>query len=303
MKSKKEILLALLLGVALPSLLLRIAGKQNQAHDQIDVHSVVIVNGDVTERMDIEEYLVGVLLAEMPADFEDEALKAQAIAARTFALHRTMHGSKHPDANVCTSAICCQGYISPDAHIESGGTSVCEQKMRDAVNATKGLALFYEGNIIEATYFSSSGGRTEDAKAVWGVSVPYLMSVESIEGDTAFIKETEKEEFCVALGIPPGEVYIERPTYTVGGGIERVCINGQTYSGMQLRQKLGLRSTRISFYVGKDTVQISTTGHGHRVGMSQYGADAMAAQGYNYEEILTHYYTGAAIRPFSVSEN
>ncbi len=301
MKGKKEILLAILLGAILPGMLLRLVGTQKQKG--VDSLSVTVLMGDVTERMDVEDYLVGVLLAEMPGNFEEEALKAQAVAARTFALYSKENGSKHQEADICISATCCQGYISPEDYILSGGDSAIAFKMREAVLATKGQVLIYENELIEATYFSSSGGRTEDAQAVWGVAVPYLQSVESEERDVSYTDQMKKDDFCMALSLPKGEVYIEAPVYTKGGGIAEVSINGKRFTGLQLRQNLGLRSTRISFYVGKENVQIVTNGHGHRVGMSQYGADAMAAGGSDYRQILTHYYSGITIQRYNPDEN
>lgn len=168
-------------------------------------------------------------------------------------------------------------------------------RMHDAVCATGEEVLLYDGSIIEATYFSSSGGRTEDAQAVWGSAVPYLKSVNSEEQDTTYTSEMDKRDFCTALGLQAGEVHIDEPKYTQGGGIAEVNINGEDFTGLELRRRLRLRSTQISFYVGKDKVQIVTNGYGHRVGMSQYGADAMAVVGNDYRQILTHYYSGVTI--------
>ena len=205
--------------------------------------------------------------------------------------------------SVCTSAACCQAYIHPEDYISGGGDESIVFKMYEAVMSTKGQALYYEDTLIEATYFSSTGGRTEDAKAVWGADVPYLQSVESGEEEKTYTDEINKKAFCTMLGLAKSEVYIEAPTYTKGEGIAEITINGKRFTGMQLRQKLGLRSTQISFYVGNETIQIITKGYGHRVGLSQYGADAMAVQGYNYKQILTHYYTGVTIACYTPDKN
>lgn len=301
MKSGKEVLLAITLGVLLPGLLLRLHVPQQKYG--MNPTSVAVITENGPELMDIEEYLVGVLLKEMPDNFEKEALKAQAVAARTFTLYNKENNVKHLNGDVCTSAACCQAYIRPEDYISGGGEESTVFKMYEAVMATKGQVLYYEDALIEATYFSSAGGRTEDAQAVWGTDVPYLQSVESDEEDRTHTHEIKKEVFCTALGLPKSEVYIEAPKYTKGEGIAEITINGKRFTGMQLRQKLGLRSTQISFYVGKDTIQIITKGYGHRVGLSQYGADAMALQGFDYKQILTHYYTDVTIAPYTWDKN
>ena len=293
MKFKKELILAILLGAIFPVWALRFTKTQrNLPADSFDI--IVLTEGG-TISMNMQEYLTGVLLCEMPSDFEVEALKAQAVAARTFVLYRKENGSKHPDADICTSASCCQGYLTPESYILAGGNTMTVLRMHDAVCATGEEVLLYDGSIIEATYFSSSGGRTEDAQAVWGSAVPYLKSVNSDEQDTTYTSEMDKRDFCTALGLQAGEVHIDEPKYTQGGGIAEVNINGEDFTGLELRRRLRLRSTQISFYVGKEKVQIVTNGYGHRVGMSQYGADAMAVAGNDYRQILTHYYSGVTI--------
>ena len=293
MKFKKELILAILLGAVFPVWALRFTKTQRN----LPAYSsdVIVLTDRGTIRMNMQEYLTGVLLCEMPSDFEVEALKAQAVAARTFVLYRKENGSKHPDADICTSTSCCQGYLNPDSYILAGGNTMTVLRMHDAVCATGEEVLLYDGSVIEATYFSSSGGRTEDAQAVWGSAVPYLKSVNSDEQDTTYTSEMDKRDFCTALGLQAGEVHIDEPIYTQGGGIAEVNINGEDFTGLELRRRLRLRSTQISFYVGKDKVQIVTNGYGHRVGMSQYGADAMAVAGNDYRQILTHYYSGVTI--------
>ena len=301
MKKRKDALWAILLGVILPVSLLHFPPTQQKAI--VNFSMAAVLTEERIIEMDIEKYLVGVLLCEMPADFEVEALKAQAVAARTFVLHRKESNNKHPDADVCASPACCQGYIDPENYISNGGDASTVLKMYDAVAETKGEVLLYDGEFIEATYFSSSGGRTEDAQAVWGVEVPYLISVDSAEADDPYIRQMSKEMFCKALGMTGRDVYIDAPTYTQGGGIAEIEINGKLFTGVQLRKFLGLRSTQISFSVENESVEIITKGHGHRVGMSQYGADAMAECGSNYIEILTHYYSGVTIQPYVLNNN
>ncbi len=301
MKNKMVIWAALLLGAVLPMVLMNTFETKTK-EKEYSIEIAVLMDETVVQ-MDIEEYLLGVLLAEMPADFEVEALKAQAVAARTFTLYKIENGSKHLNADVCDLSACCQGYISPTNYISQGGAPMTVYKMYGAVSKTEGQALFYDNALIEATYFSSSGGRTEDAQAVWGAAVPYLQSVESKEGEMPYKKEIAKDDFCEALGLTKGDVHIETSSYTKGGGIDKVYINGKLFTGTQLRKSLKLRSTQITFTVLDDSVQIVTKGYGHRVGMSQYGADAMAALGSDYAEILLHYYSGITIQPYGMVEN
>lgn len=301
MRKGKEIFLAILLGIILPLLLLYCPKTKNEtAEDDI---TIAVLMEDGVKNMDIEEYVLGVLLGELPGDFETEAIKAQAVAARTFALYRKERQMVHQDADVCTQSICCQAYMDPSGYIANGGTADVVSKMRQCVQATKSEVLFYRGELIDATYFSSTGGRTEDAQAVWGSFVPYLQSVVSGEIENPQTICFSKKDFCTALGLPVDEVRVDAPIYTTGGGLENVLINGISFTGTQLRQSLGLRSTQITFTVDKDSVQITTNGYGHRVGMSQYGAEAMATRGSNYKKILKHYYSGVTIGRYSAVEN
>ena len=301
MKGIKEILLAILFGAVLPCVLLRSVNVPEQHRSEQLVISVL--KGDDVESMEINEYLTGVLLAEMSPVFHPEALKAQAIAARTFALYGKVLALKHQEADVCTSANCCQGYIDPEEYVLKGGEPKTVLKMQEAIEETGSKVLYYNGDLIEATYFSASGGKTENAEEVWGSSVPYLQSVESAEGDTYFETVMAEDTFCRKLGLPAADVHFGIATHTSGGGIANININGVLFTGMQLRQKLQLRSTNISFSVLQDEIHIITNGYGHRVGMSQYGADAMAEQGSSYREILKHYYVGVTIGNYTGKKN
>ena len=253
------------------------------------------------QQMALEEYLLGVVLAEMPADFETEALKAQAVVARTYTCKR-MERSKHEGAAVCMDPGCCQGYRSPEEYREAGGKEAAVEKVRRAVEDTDGLVLCYGGALIDATYFSCSGGSTEDAVAVWGQDVPYLQAVES-PGEEDAPRYSDSVTFSAAelagkLGIenrgdPAG--WFSDVTYTDGGGVASITVRGKTFSGTGFRSKLALRSTAFSVAVEGKSITITTRGFGHRVGMSQYGAQAMAKEGSSCAEILAHYYTGAEL--------
>ena len=236
-------------------------------------------------QMTLSEYLCGVLLGEMPADFPTEALKAQAVAARTYTMHTLESGGALSD-----DPSTCQAYRDPSEAPER------LEKIRQAVLETDGEVLTYDGTLITATYFSCSGGRTESAQAVWGSSVPYLLSVESPGEDTEKASSCvtmDREDFMNRLGIEDSE--IGETTYTEGGGVDTMVIGGETFSGTELRRKLDLRSTDFSLEVSGDTVTADVRGFGHRVGLSQYGAKAMAESGSDYREILAWYYTGAEL--------
>lgn len=258
------------------------------------------------QKVDLESYLVGVVLAEMPHWFETEALKAQAVVARTYTLKAYASGGKHGDGSICTQSDCCQAYIPEEAFVQQGGSVGSLDKVRSAVKDTEGMVLYFNGELIDATYFSCSGGRTEAAQAVWGTDYPYLQAVDSPgEEKASHFTDTEfiaAEVFCDALGVYPSgapDRWIGTVQYTDGNGIAAMEIGGVQYTGVELRQKLGLRSTAISMEARENGFLVTTKGFGHRVGMSQYGADAMAAQGNLYPQILSYYYLGTTLEMWS----
>ena len=268
--------------------------------------SLSVLDGDgLLRQMELDSYLTGVLLSEMPASFPEEALKAQAVVARTYA-GRRMEGGKHGDAAVCMDPGCCQGYLSPEEYLAAGGSQADVDRLRAAVAGTEGLVLTYGGELIDATYFSCSGGQTEDAVAVWGQNVPYLQSVES-PGEEDAPRYTDTITFtpdrfraltgCAGGGAP--ETWFGTVTYTEGGGVDTLELCGRVVTGKELRSLLGLRSTAFSVEVREGQIVIDTRGYGHRVGMSQYGARAMALEGADCAEILAHYYTGTALETWN----
>ena len=319
--SSKEIIRAAIVGFVIPGILLHLVVAL--AHPQetvLPTGSAVtlpqptlstteptkrlflpVLVGESVEQMDLEQYLLGVLLSEIPAEFEPEALKAQAVAARTYALKCHVQGYKHAGA-ICTVSSCCQGYITEAEYLEAGGKKADIAKMLSAVKSTEGQVLCYDGKLILATYFDSSGGMTEDAAAVWGQVYPYLQAVPS-PGETASPNyETEKSftqaELEAALGCTLGEdaqQWFSDPVLTPGNGVESMCIGGVTYKGTTLRSLLGLRSTAFTVEVRQEQIVFRTRGFGHRVGLSQYGAEAMAVSGSTYAQILAHYYPGAEL--------
>lgn len=325
----REIISVVLFGVLFPTILFSFAqrkgvdmvkttqttettvGTTNTANDfqttcpQEFQLSVVMSDGSI-QKMELDTYLAEVVLCEMPVDFDAEALKAQAVVARTYALRRLESGSKHAGAAVCTDSACCQGYISTADYLDSGGKQEQIEKVSLAVSATSGQVLTYQGKLAEATYFSCSGGMTEDAKAVWGAEIPYLQAVASPGEenathytDTVMLTKTEFAEKLGSEATGVAEKWVESITYTDGGGVDIIKICGREYKGTEIRKLLGLRSTAFAITVVGDTVIITTKGYGHRVGMSQYGAEAMAVQGSTYKEILDYYYKGTKITQYA----
>lgn len=316
----KEILLAILMGIVLPSFLVTVTEKllphnhmnfveqtiateqkqeQTEPHALADTTIPVMQPDGLMKNMKLEEYLVGVILGEMPLNFDIEALKAQAVVARTYTLRRFSISPKHDGGAVCMNSACCQSYSAPEQYV---GSKALLNKAISAVASTTGQVVTYNGTLIEATYFSCSGGKTEDAQAVWGADIPYLQSVDS-PGEENATHYTEsvgftKEEFANLLGIPlsgdPAK-WFGAVTYTAGGGVDTILIGGIPFKGTQLRQKLGIRSTAFTITPLGDSVHVVTKGFGHRVGMSQYGAEAMAVTGSDYRQILSHYYPGTEL--------
>ena len=258
---------------------------------------ITLRTADGLRTLPLDKYLVGVLLAEMPADFPPAALEAQAIAARTFTLQK-LNARKHSDADICSDSACCQGWLDPE------GTNCGALEL--AVRDTDGLVVTYDDALIDATFFSCDGGRTESALAVWGSNVAYLQAVDSPESDDsrryAEEKQFSEQELLDLLRaahpeIVPSDVpWFRDLTYTDGGGLATATIGGVTLTGPELRRLLGLRSTDMEIAQGSGAVTIRTQGFGHRVGLSQYGAKAMAEEGSDFVEILTHYYQGTSIR-------
>lgn len=312
-----DILLSIVLGVLIPAIIFTSLGKkvsttpeisfleetgETSAYNVDECSITVLMNNGEIRQMALGEYIVSVVLREMPTNFEPEALKAQAVVARTYTLRRKMQGGKHTQAAVCTDSSCCQGFCSQEEYLANGGTEEGLEKVIKAVDETVGEVIVYQGGLIEATYFSCSGGSTEDAMAVWGVDIPYLQAQKSPgeENATHYVDTVSfsVDTFCDLLGDDlqgHPEKWVENITYTNGGGVDTITISGKEYSGLELRQKLGLRSTAFALTVAGDTVTITTKGFGHRVGMSQYGADAMALEGNTYRQIIAHYYPGTEL--------
>ena len=261
---------------------------------------VLLVDGQMVQ-MDLNDYLVGVILAEMPTSFELAALQAQAVVARTYALKR-VQDLRHPGGAVCTDFGCCQAYISQESYLDGQGYAQDITAARSAVESTEGIVLSYDDQLIEATYFHSSGGKTEDAVAVWGVDYPYLQSVDS-PGEEEMEHYSQEVYFdrlmlesCLGTTLQGiSESWLGWTTYTIGGGVDTMYFGGIKYTGIELRSLLKLNSTIFYMEPVDDGIRVMAFGKGHRVGMSQMGAQAMALRGCSYQEILLHYYPGTRI--------
>ena len=319
----KELLVCLFMGMVLPGTMLNMTKNLMEEENHLETVETeegvstmaeplsgnsqipVLLSDGTVQSMDLEEYLVGVVLAEMPASFEGEALKAQAVAARTYAVKAKTNG-KHEGGTICTDSQCCQAYISEIAYLGNGGTELGIEKVRGAVSATRGQVLTYNGELIEATYFACSGGSTEDAQAVWGADFPYLKAVPSPgEEGAEYYRDTviiPKDRVEMLLGLELSEnpaQWLGIIKRTPGSGIATIEIGGRIFKGTEIRTLLGLRSTAMTITADDRGLVIETRGWGHRVGMSQYGADAMAVGGSTYDEILSHYYTGTELTQYS----
>lgn len=234
----------------------------------------------------LEEYLVGVVAAEMPAAYGEEALKAQAVAARTYALREI-----EANPNVDYGAL-GQAHISRDIMKERWGGSydALYKKVSGAVSSTRGIVALYGGKPILAAFCASSSGKTEDSGNVWNVSLPYLKSVDSHWDNVSESRAFTEAELISALGGVP-----EIIGRTQAGYVKTVSAGGKILSGAAVREKLNLKSACFDIVHKDGAFYINTRGYGHGVGMSQTGAGQMAAEGADFEEILTHYYNGCEI--------
>ena len=260
------------------------------------------------EELTMADYLWGVVAAEMPASFEQEALKAQAVAARTYTVD--MQGKeKHGTWQLCDDSGCCQAYVDRQTALARWGlqAEVFEEKITRAVEETDGLGILYQNQPIQAVFFSSAAGRTVDAVEVWGNSVDYLRGVDSPEGEEvpnyrSQVKLTAEQVRALAAEQFPGadlsggpEGWFSQVERNSAGGVSRLKLGGVEVTGQQLRTLFGLRSASFEVTWDGEGFVFDVTGYGHGVGMSQYGANAMAKEGKDYEEILTWYYTGTQV--------
>jgi stage II sporulation protein D len=277
---------------------------------------VFISKENAIKELDLEVYVAGVVAAEMPAGFEIEALKAQAVAARTYALAHTVELSGTPCKNANGATLCdtvhCQVYMAKEERIKLWDKSSAEKnwaKIELAVKGTQGQVLTYNNSLVmEPYYFATSSGKTENSEEVFSNSIPYLRSVESpgeersknFKSSNLFkykelsdiINKNYSNAKVTSANIKNNIKVIDR---TEAGSVKNIKVGSITMTGSKFRFMLGLKSSNFNIKFNSSDIEIDCSGYGHGVGMSQWGADAMAKDGKNYIQILTHYYQGTVI--------
>lgn len=294
--------------------------EEKASFDTLDLPETITVyrtDSAKTETIDFEEYVKGVVSCEMPSSFHIEALKAQAVAARTYSAARVLSisGSNnpeaHPQAPLCDTTH-CQVYKNENELREFKGKSWIKEdwsKICEAVDSTKGELLYYNGKLVQqALFHSSSGGMTENSEDVFAAAVPYLVSVESpYESEATHQNEKTAlsiSEFASAVrsyypSVSFGDITasnISILSRSKGGRVAEMQAGSGILTGREVREALGLSSANFTIDISGDTITFTSNGSGHGVGMSQYGADGMAKEGYDYKKILEHYYSGTTVQ-------
>ncbi len=291
--------------------------KNNEVISEGFKIKVFISENNEVCKMDFEEYLKGVVAAEMPVNFEMEALKAQAVAARTYVYsrvknHEIAEDNAHEGADICTNPAHCLAWISKKEAYKNWGMLKSKanwSRVCKAVDSTRGETVVYEGKTAETFFYAMSGGRTENVEDVWeGVYLPYLKSVESKGEEKAkdyrktisineklFIETLNKNYKDLKLSEEKMLDNIEIISYSESGSVKTLQVGNKVIKGVDFRKLFSLRSTNFKISTKSGNIIITTIGYGHGVGMSQYGANAMAKDGYDYKSIIKHYYQGVDI--------
>lgn len=270
-----------------------------------------------TFEVELEDYLKNVLAGEMPASFELEALKAQAVVARTYTIRRIHDQTKrkdHPDADLCSDPAHCQAYASEGELKQTWGSQLSYlinwKRISDAVDATRDLIVTYQGQPIDAVYHSTCGGATENSWEAWPgqAKIPYLVSV-PCEWDTrspryqetigiplaSVAQRLSSVDQTISVAALTGGNILQITERTTTGRAKAVMVNGKSYRAVDLRSYLGINSTAFTARLNGDSLELTTVGYGHGVGLCQYGADGLARLGRKFDEILAYYYTGVAV--------
>lgn len=273
-------------------------------------YTIRVLKGDKVETMTMGEYLQGVVRAEMPASFEQQALCAQAVAARTYTLYKMASGGNHGDlADICTDHTCCQAYLDKETATKNWGDNAenYEAKVENAVSLTDGQTILYDGVPVLAVFHSSSAGQTKKSGEVWTSDLPYLQSVSSPEGEGvpnyySRVEFTFAEFKKLFMAVYPEADLSGRVSGWFGerkvsedGNVDSVTVGGVSVRGTQMRTIFSLRSTTFETEIQDGKIVFFVTGYGHGVGMSQYGAQQMAKDGSGWKDIITHYYTGVTV--------
>lgn len=264
-----------------------------------------------TEEINFDEYLYGTVSAEMPASYEMEALKAQAVVSRTYTLYQIINNNKHNEADICDNYGCCQAWISKEDRLAKWEETERDgnwKKIQEAVDSTSGKIITYKGEPINAFFHSNSGGTTEAVSSIWGEKdVPYLQSVETAGEDSYKQYKSEvtltKDELIEKIKTKYSDIEINWKDkecikileYTDSKRVKTLKIGNKEIAGTEVRSLLGLKSTNFTYKIESDQITLSVIGYGHGVGMSQTGADSMAKSGNNFEEIIKHFYTDVEI--------
>lgn len=288
---------------------------ENYDYEQYNTIKLLHKKTNEIEEINLDEYLCGVISAEMPASYEIEALKSQAIVARTYTLYKIINSKPHGDeASICDSFECCQAWISKEdrfAKWAAGTENENWNKIITAVNETKGKIITYDGKIINAFFHANSGGKTEIPVNVWGgTNYPYLQVVETSgeEGYTQYSSQVELtiDELINKFKEKYDDIEVNRENiieeikvleYTESGRVKTLKLGNKSIAGTEVRSIVGLKSTNFDIELDADNnkIKFNVIGYGHGIGMSQTGADAMAKQGSTYEQIIKHFYVGVEI--------
>lgn len=302
----KKVIILILMLIGIPYLItICFIKKDDEMKFYFSSNTTVRIKRNATGKIDnvlLEDYIVGVLAGEMPVSFEIEALKAQAVAARTYVMKRLVN-NKNNDYDIIDTTL-NQVYLDNDELKKKWGNNYVNyiNKLKTAVLETSGEYITYKDNIIDALFFSTSVGATENSEEVFVSALPYLRSVDSswdAEVSPVFSENNtfNLKDFYNKLNLTySNNLSIDVLQTTSTGRIKKIKINGTTFNGTTVAGKLGIRSDYFNISRDNDTVLVTTKGYGHGVGMSQYGAEAMAKKGYTYDKILKHYYKDVDIK-------
>ncbi len=300
----KKVLLFSCLFIVIPTLTILFFFRTEEKDFQFSSNTMVRILRSKTGKIELvplEEYIIGVVAGEMPVSFSKEALKAQAVASRSYVMYQ-IEGNKEKDYDVVDTVL-NQVYIDSDTLKEKWKDKYEEyyDKVVSSVSETAYQYLVYNDKIVNAMFFSTSNGYTENSEDVFVSSVPYLRSVDSkwdnISPVFQYTTSYSLSDFLGLLSLPSSNtIKISDLKKTQTGRVTSIKINGKTYTGREVASLLKLKSSSFSIVQNGNKVTINTSGYGHGVGMSQYGAEGMAQEGYTYDKILKHYYTGVEIK-------
>lgn len=285
--------------------------ENEYVYNQYGTIKLLHTDTNTVEEVALDNYLCNVVSAEMPVDFEKEALKAQAIVARTYTIYK-INNKKHENADICDDSTCCQAWISKEDRLArwDGDKEAKWSKIEECVNETKGKIITYNNQPINAFFHSNSGGKTELPVDVWGggSNMPYLQVVET-SGEDAYSQynsevELTNEELLEKLKAKYTDIQIDFNNdddikileYTSSGRVKTIKFGNHEISGTEARNIFGLRATNFDISKNEGKIKFTVKGYGHGVGMSQTGADSMAKSGSTAEDIIQHFYVGVEIK-------